>query len=1216
MGVGTAMIDAMDGWSFWIDRGGTFTDVVARKPDGSIDSLKLLSESPSRYDDAAIEGIRRFLGASSADDIRTAKIDAIRMGTTVATNALLERRGSPTALVTTRGLGDVLRIGYQNRPNIFARHIVLPEPLYREVIEAHERIGADGTVIEPLDREALRQGLVAAFDRGCRSLAIVFMHSWRAPAHELEAAAVAREVGFEQISVSHEVIPLMRIVSRGDTTVADAYVSPLLMRYVDRIRSRLGDGAPLYFMQSNGGLTTAARFRGRDSLLSGPAGGVVGMAEVSKRAGFDRVIGFDMGGTSTDVALWAGELERTLENQVGGVRIRVPMMSIHTVAAGGGSILAFRDGRFQVGPDSAGADPGPASYRNGGPLTVTDANLLLGRIRAAHFPHVFGPSGDLPLDESVVTNRFTELTSEINQRSSVRFTPHEVAEGFLRIAVERMATAIKEISIQKGHDVTGFALCSFGGAGGQHACRVAESIGIRTVLLHPLAGVLSAYGMGVANMRAMRQQSVELPLTAQSTAEIEDWMRTLGAAARAELEGQGVPPESIVLVNRLHVRYGGTDTSIPIGWSDVDGAIREFNAVHESRFGFLAPEREIVVESVEVEGVGESRDTGPAAVPSRSGGAVVPLSHEKVFFDGAWRDCPIHDRVDLVPGATLMGPAIIIETNSTTVVEPGWSAELRPDGNLVLSRDREEEESPRIDPKLADPVLLEVFNNLFMHIAEQMGAVLENTSYSVNIKERLDFSCAVFDGEGRLIANAPHIPVHLGSMGESVRTILDANRGAMRPGDVFMLNAPYNGGTHLPDITLITPMFDQDGETIELVVASRGHHADIGGITPGSMPSASRTIEQEGVVFDNFRIVSGGVFDEDALVAKLRSGPYPARNPDQNVADVKAQIAANQKGVAELRRIIGHYGRDVVLAYMRHVRVNAAGAVATVIETLRDGTFVSELDNGSVVKVSVRIDPRTRKATVDFSGTSDESRDNFNAPSAIARAAVLYVFRCLVDHDIPLNEGCLEPIEIVIPDPSLLSPHPPAAVVAGNVETSQCVTGALFGALGSMAASQGTMNNFSFGNEVRQYYETICGGAGAGPGFPGASAVQTHMTNSRLTDPEVLEWRFPVRLEEFSIRHGSGGTGEWSGGNGVVRKIRFLEPMQAAILSGSRRIPPFGLAGGRPGSAGRNYVIRNDGSIEELPGTATVELSEGDMFVIETPGGGGFGAGRADSIVG
>ncbi|MBW3670310.1 MAG: hydantoinase B/oxoprolinase family protein, partial [Acidobacteria bacterium] len=1144
---------------------------------------------------------------ATANDVASEAVDAVRMGTTVATNALLEKRGSPTVLVTTRGLGDVLRIGYQNRPRIFAREIVLPEPLYREVIEAKERAGADGSVLQCLDQEALRRDLTGAFERGCRSAAIAFMHSWRFPDHEVEAVRIAMEVGFEQVSASHEVVPLMRIVSRGDTAVADAYVSPLLKRYVGRVRERLGRSTNLYFMQSNGGLTTAERFRGRDSLLSGPAGGVVGMAEVSKRAGFEKVIGFDMGGTSTDVALWAGEFERTRENHVGGVRMRVPMMSIHTVAAGGGSILTFRDGRLHVGPESAGADPGPASYRNGGPLTVTDANLFLGRLRPDHFPRVFGESGDMPVDRSVVETNFAELTDAICRLSDVSLSPEEVAEGFLRIAVERMATAIKEISIQRGHDVTGFTLCSFGGAGGQHACRVADAIGIETILLHPFAGVLSAYGMGVAELRAMRQRSVELPLTADSENDLRHWFKELGEQAAGELSRQGVNQERIRVLERMHVRYAGTDTSITIEWSDLETAVRTFNDRHQSQFGFLAPEREIVVESVEVEAIGQDQDSAKTSFQATGSASQEPISVERVFFDGEWRKCPVHRRADLGPGRSIEGPAIIIETNSTTVVEADWAAESWEDGNLVLRRVASSSRDSRIDLDVADPILLEVFNNLFMHIAEQMGAVLEHTSYSVNIKERLDFSCAVFDERGNLIANAPHIPIHLGSMGESVRTILRDNRGRMKPGDVYLLNAPYNGGTHLPDVTLITPLFDRDGETIEFVVASRGHHADIGGITPGSMPPESRSVHEEGILFDNFEVVSAGTFLEKELIGRLKSGPHPARNPAQNVADVKAQIGANQKGITELKRVIDHFGKDVVQAYMRHVRRNAEEAVSNVISGLEDGSFTSELDNGSQVTVSIRIDREKRRASIDFTGTSGQSQDNFNAPAAIARAAVLYVFRCLVDHDIPLNEGCLAPIDITIPDPSLLSPHYPAAVVAGNVETSQCITNALFGALGKLAAAQGTMNNFSFGNDEHQYYETICGGAGAGPGFDGASAVQTHMTNSRLTDPEVLEWRFPVRVEEFAIRSGSGGTGRWKGGEGVIRKIRFLDRMQAAILSGSRRVPPFGLEGGGAAEVGRNHVVRSDGSIEALGATARVDLEPGDTFVIETPGGGGFG---------
>jgi 5-oxoprolinase (ATP-hydrolysing) len=1189
-------------WEFWIDRGGTFTDLIARGDDRRMRSLKLLSSS-DQYEDAAVEGIRRLLGIPEGSVLPVDRIRSVRMGTTVATNALLERRGEPTVLLITRGFRDSLRIGYQNRPELFARNIVLPEPLYGRVIEANERIDAGGEVVEALDEQQLRTDLERAFEQGFRSIAIVFMHSWRIPLHEEKAASIAREIGFTQISTSHEVIPLMRLVGRGDTSVVDAYVSPLLLRYVEGLRRELGE-TRLLFMQSNGGLAAAEKFRGRDSLLSGPAGGVVGMVQVAKSAGFERVIGFDMGGTSTDVALYAGELERTRGNVVAGARVRVPMMDIHTVAAGGGSILKFVDGRFQAGPESAGADPGPACYRKGGPLTITDANVMLGRILPEYFPAVFGPDADRSIDAEIVREKFVELARHSARETGVEHSPESVAEGFLRIAVERMANAIKKISIQRGHDVTEFVLCSFGGAGGQHACRVAEVLGITTILLHPLAGVLSAYGIGIADIRSIREETIESRLDEAVAETLERRFAELESACRDELFDQGVDAGSVETHRRLQLRYEGTDAPIRVEWAGVEASAREFSEQHGRRFGFTSSDKPLVVESIELEAVGLSGSVGDEtnAAEERS---LPPAASREIWFDGEWREAPVYDRERLLPGMSLEGPAVLIDANSTTVLEPGWRGEITARDHLLLKRTGAGSSEERLGSQ-ADPILLEVFNNLFMHIAEQMGAVLEQTSYSVNIKERLDFSCAVFDREGNLVANAPHMPIHLGSMGESVRTVLRDNPD-LSSDDVVMLNAPYNGGTHLPDVTVVTPVFDEAGKTIEFMVASRGHHADIGGITPGSMPALSTSVEEEGVLFDNFRIVSCGVFREDELVDALLAGPYPARNPQQNIADLKAQIAANRKGVEELLRIVSHYGMELVRAYMRHVRDNAEEAVRNVLDVLDDGSFDYEMDSGSRIAVSVRVDRDRRVATVDFHGTSAEAKNNFNAPRAICRAAVLYVFRCLVDRDIPMNEGCLAPIEILIPESSLLSPRYPAAVVAGNVETSQCITNALFGAVRALAASQGTMNNFSFGTAEYQYYETICGGAGAGPDFDGASAVQTHMTNSRLTDPEVLEWRFPVRIEEFSIREGSGGEGTFRGGDGAVRRIRFLQPMQASILSGHRRIAPFGLEGGSPGAKGRNYVVRRDGAIEELAAIATVDLEAGDLFVIETPGGGGWG---------
>ncbi len=1187
-----------NGWQFWIDRGGTFTDVVAKAPDGTLKSHKLLSENPGRYVDAALQGMRDILGLRVDERLPADVIDAVKMGTTVATNALLERQGEPCLLVTTRGFADALRIGYQNRPRLFDRHIVLPEMLYRRVLEVDERVQAEGTVLTPLDEAGARSALQSAFDEGLRVCAIVFMHGYRHDTHERRVAEIAREVGFTQVSVSHEVIPLMKFVSRGDTTVADAYLSPILGRYVARIAAEL-EGRRLMFMQSNGGLTDAHRFRGKDAILSGPAGGVVGAVRTAGMAGFKKVIGFDMGGTSTDVSHYDGTYERTQDNIVAGVRIRAPMMRIHTVAAGGGSVLHFDGARMRVGPDSAGADPGPASYRRGGPLTVTDCNVMLGRIQPDVFPHVFGPGGDAPLDAGVVRKRFADLAKNIGDGC----TSEAVAEGFLRIAVDNMANAIKVISTQRGYDVTDYTLCGFGAAAGQHVCAVADALGMDKVLLHPFAGVLSAYGMGLADIRVIRERGVEAELEPTAMPALHETLMALESDARAEMTTQGV--SGVVLERRAHIRYLGTDTALVVAFDPEVSIAGRFAATHERQFGFVSPDKPLVVEalSVELSGGGEPLDEPEAML---SEGKPEPDSHGRMLCDGAWHEVSIFAREVLLPGHRMTGPAIVIEPTATTVIDSGWQATMTARGHLLLTRAVPRPSRVAIGTNV-DPVMLEIFNNLFMSIAEQMGSVLENTAHSVNVKERLDFSCAVFDRDGNLVANAPHMPVHLGSMGESVRTVIGERGTSQRPGDVTVLNAPYAGGTHLPDITVITPVFDGAGSEILFYVASRGHHADIGGITPGSMPAASRVIEEEGVMIENFRLVHNGTFREQAFRDLLASGKWPARNPDQNVADLRAQIAANHKGVSEMRRMMDHFGLDVVNAYMGHVQDNAAECVRRELDRMVGGSFAYPLDDGSVVKVTIDVDHAKRCARIDFTGTSAQLDTNFNAPVAVCRAAVLYVFRTLVDDDIPLNEGCLVPLELIIPDGCMLAPHRPAAVVAGNVETSQIITDTLYGALGVLAASQGTMNNLTFGNARYQYYETICGGSGAGPGFAGTSAVHTHMTNSRLTDPEVLEWRFPVLLESFTVRRGSGGAGRHRGGDGTIRRLRFLETMTASILSSHRCVPPFGLDGGNSGAPGRNIVERADGRTEQLPHAATTELGPGDVFAIETPAGGGFG---------
>ncbi len=1189
-------------WQFWIDRGGTFTDVVARKPDGSLTTHKLLSENPERYQDAALAGIRELLAVAPGKPIPVEQIEAVKMGTTVATNALLERKGERTVLFITKGFRDALRIAYQNRPKIFERHIVLPELLYAQVREVAERIGARGDVVAPLDERLARADLEETYAAGFRSIAIVLMHGYRYPKHEERVAQIAKEIGYTQISVSHKVSPLMKLIGRGDTTVVDAYLSPILRRYVDQVASEL-QGVRLLFMQSNGGLTDARRFQGKDSILSGPAGGIVGAVRTSLSAGFGKIIGFDMGGTSTDVSHYAGEFEREFETQVAGVRMRAPMMSIHTVAAGGGSILHFDGARYRVGPDSAGANPGPASYRRGGPLAVTDANVMLGKIQPEYFPHVFGREGKDALDAVVVKAKFVELAKTIGDGR----TPEQVAEGFVQIAVGNMANAIKHISVQRGHDVTEYTLCCFGGAAGQHACAVADALAMTRVFIHPFAGVLSAYGMGLADQAALKEKAVEAKL---GEAKLEGEIEELAKAAKAELVSQGVEEKGIRVLRRVHLKYEGTDTALIVSLGSADEMRRQFESAYQKQFSFLMPGKGLIVEAVSVEALSSGVPDRPVSGVGNRSKAGRPETTARMFTGGKWHETPLYRREKLIPGQKVDGPAIIAEANATTVVEPGWRAEVTKLDHLVLERVVPREKRVALGTR-ADPVMLEIFNNLFMSIAEQMGLRLQNTAYSVNIKERLDFSCALFDEVGNLIANAPHMPVHLGSMGESIKTVIRENSGRMKPGNVYVLNAPYNGGTHLPDVTVITPVFDEMGREILFYVGSRGHHADIGGITPGSMPPDSKTVEEEGVLIDNFLLVEEGRLREKETVALLTSGQYPVRNVQQNLADLQAQIAANEKGVQALREMVAHFGLEVVRAYMRHVQDNAEESVRRVIGVLKDGAFELELDNGALIRVRIRIGADRRSAKIDFSGSSAQLPNNFNAPSAVGMAAVLYVFRTLVDDEIPLNAGCLKPLEVLIPERSMLNPRYPAAVVAGNVETSQCVTDALYGALGVLAASQGTMNNFTFGNQRYQYYETIAGGSGAGPGFDGTDVVQTHMTNSRLTDPEVLEWRFPVLLESFEIRRGSGGAGAHRGGHGAVRRVRFLEPMTAAILSNHRRVPPHGMAGGEPGALGHNYVLRAGGERVELGATGRVEMETGDVFVVETPGGGGYGARNA-----
>ncbi|MCF6189484.1 MAG: hydantoinase B/oxoprolinase family protein [Cocleimonas sp.] len=1204
-------------WEFWIDRGGTFTDIVARKPDGELQTHKLLSENPEQYKDAAIEGIRTLLGVKKGETLPADKISAVKMGTTVATNALLERQGEDTLLVINAGFADALRIGYQTRPDLFALDIKLPEMLYKKVIEVDGRLNAQGETLIPLNLDKTKTSMQQAFDEGYRAVAIVLMHGYRYTTHEQQLAKLAKEIGYTQISTSHEVSPLMKLVSRGDTTVVDAYLSPILRRYINQVADSLeGMDGNLKFMQSSGGLTDSKLFQGKDAILSGPAGGIVGMVRTCELAGYEQIIGFDMGGTSTDVSHYNGEFERTFETEVAGVRMRAPMMLIHTVAAGGGSILSFDGARYRVGPESAGANPGPAAYRNGGPLTITDCNVMLGKLQPDEFPAVFGSNADQTLDSEIIKQQFSQLAQQIQQdiNASTAPTPEEVAAGFLHIAIESMANAIKKISVQRGYDVSDYVLCCFGGAGGQHACLVADSLGIKKVFLHPYAGVLSAYGMGLADTTASRQQSVEKHLDNALLAELKTIGESLQLQGEQELTLQGIDAESCQSIWRLHCRYEGSDTSLSVIYDDLKSIRKQFEKSHQQRFGFISADKKLIAEAIEIEVISagekisstkQSCKSGEVYFPSTQQNCLAKPSKHPVYMNNQWHDCSFYQRDDLIPDQIIKGPAVILEATGTNVIELGWQASVTELGDLILERYQTLALQKAIGTDV-NPVMLEIFNNLFMSIAEQMGFVLANTAASVNIKERLDFSCAIFSTDGALVANAPHMPVHLGSMGESIKAVINGPH-ELFDGDAIIINAPYNGGTHLPDVTIIKPVFNDDKSQIIFYVASRGHHADIGGKTPGSAPADSIHIEEEGIVIDNIKLVEKGEFQEQRIRDVLSDGKYPARNIDMNIADFKAQLASCEKGAQELAKIVGHYGLEVVQAYMSHVQDNAEESVRRVLDTLQDGKFCYKMDDGNQVCASIKIDKTKRKAIIDFTGTSPQHPSNYNAPLAITKAAVLYVFRCMVDDNIPLNEGCLKPLEIIIPKKSMISPEYPAAVIAGNVETSQVIVDTLFGALKVMAASQGSMNNFFWGNEEYQYYETLCGGAGATQNHDGTDAVHTHMTNSRLTDPEVLEYRFPVILDEFKIRQNSGGAGKHKGGEGIERKVRFLEPMTATLLTGHRKVPPYGMAGGSAGKVGKNIVKRANGEQEDLGTTAEVALNTGDSIIIKSPGGGGYG---------
>ncbi|MFK5977442.1 MAG: hydantoinase B/oxoprolinase family protein [Rhizobiaceae bacterium] len=1190
-------------WEFWVDRGGTFTDIVALKPDGDLLIHKLLSENPERYKDAAVQGIRDLLELSENDPIPENTISAVKMGTTVATNALLERKGDRTLLLITQGFGDLLRIGYQNRPRLFDLNIVLPELLHDKVVEVGERVSVDGDVLKQLDPEQVKTALKAAHDEGYRSVAIAFMHGYKFHDHELQVGALAKQIGFEQISLSHQASPLIKLVARGDTTVVDAYLSPILRRYVAQVRDALGADNKLMFMQSNGGLTNADLFQGKDAILSGPAGGVVGMSKTAQELGFDKLIGFDMGGTSTDVCHYAGEYERSFETKVAGVRIRAPMMSIHTVAAGGGSILSFRDGRMQVGPESAGANPGPASYRRGGPLTVTDCNVLLGKLQPDNFPSVFGPEGDQKLDVKIVQDKFDEMAKLIATETNEPLKKREaLAQGFLRIAVENMANAIKKISVQRGYDITRYTMNCFGGAGGQHACLVADVLGMESIFIHPFAGVLSAFGMGLADIRAIREHQFELDIS--KIDEADKVLSRLETETLTEVLEQGISKDQIEIVRTAYIRTNGSHQSLPVSFGTQSEMRDAFELAHSQRFGFIPVYDSLIIEQLTSEAIGDTCVS--TNLPSKPSGDKADAEFASMFSGDDWENVPLVDREKLDRGQIVTGPAIIFEPTGTNILEDGWQAEVQTGGSLLMRRIVPIKRQDAIGTSV-NPVMLEVFNNLFMSIAEQMGATLANTAYSVNIKERYDFSCAIFTPTGDLVANAPHVPVHLGSMSDSVRLILSENTGNIAPGDVFMMNNPFNGGTHLPDVTVITPVFDEAGKDIIFVVASRGHHADIGGKTPGSAPPDSSHIEEEGVLIDNFLLVKQGGLQDAHARALLASGRYPCRNIDQNMADLAAQIAANATGASELKKSVAQYGLKVVHAYMGHVQDNAEESVRRVLAVLKNSKYTYLLDSGAKIVVQISVDKKMREAVIDFTGTSPQDKLNYNAPFAICRAVVLYVFRTLVGSDIPMNEGCMKPLKIVLPDGSMINPNYPAAVISGNTEVSQAIADTLYGALGVIAGSQGTMNNFVYGNETFQNYETICGGTGAGDGFDGASAVHSHMTNTLMTDPEILEGRFPVRVEEFSIRVGSGGVGRFSGGNGIVRKIRFLAEMTATVLSSHRKTRAFGVDGGQAGMTGENYVERLSGETELLNGNDEVEMGVGDVFVMKTPGGGGFG---------
>ncbi len=1162
-----------DGWRFWIDRGGTFTDAVAARPDGRLETLKLPSVSAA-YGDAAIEAMRRLLGVEPDEVFPAERVRHVKVGTTVATNALLERGGAKTLLVVTAGFADALLIGDQSRPDLFALDIVRPAPLYAEVTEADERLDAQGRVVRPLDEAKLLQDLQAARARGLTSCAIAFLHADLNARHEARAYELARQAGFEAV-IGSEVSPLPRFIPRAQTAVADAYLSPPVRAYAQRLAQGLGS-TPLLFMTSNGGLASAGAFRGRDAVLSGPAGGVVGVARVAEAAGAKAALGFDMGGTSTDVCRYAGALERRETACVAGVAFRAPMLDVETVASGGGSILTFDGLRARVGPKSAGAEPGPAAYGRGGPATVTDANLVLGRMDPRAFPTVFGPTGEAPLDPGAARARLAELAAAMGTADI-----GAAAQGFIDIAVEQMAGAISKVSTARGFDPRDHALVAFGGAAGQVACAVADALQIDEVLCPRYASVLSAWGIGQAGVTAVRQAGLEKPLDEAGL----EAARQLCAGLEVEAR-RGLGPGETSW--RLKVRYAEADTALETPFGALGEVRAAFEAAHQRLFGFLEPGATPIIAAVEVE---TSENASSPSPPPSSRKRLA-----EVLTEGEGRD-------DLE--APVDGPRLIVRRDTQIWVAPGWRAEPDAEG-LIRLRRLAPRPAPASGGETADPITLELFNRRFMGIAEAMGAALERTARSVNIKERLDFSCALFDAGGGLVANAPHMPVHLGSMGASVRAVA-ARHADLAPGDAFALNNPYAGGTHLPDITVVMPVFTS-ASAPAFFVAARGHHADVGGMAPGSMPAFSRRIEDEGVLLDALPILRGGVFLEDDVRQALAVGPHPARAPERNLGDLKAQLAACRAGAQAVLALIEAHGEAQVARYMAFVQANAEALVRRAVGALQDGRARLPIDGGGHIVVEVRVDHEAGSAVLDFTASADQVETNFNAPASIVDAAALYVFRTLVNDDIPLNAGCLKPLDVRVRPGSMLDPAAPAAVVAGNVETSQHVVDALYEALGVLAGSQGTMNNLTFGDETAQYYETICGGAGASGSAAGASAVHTHMTNSRLTDPEILERRFPVRLETFAVRAGSGGAGAQPGGEGAVRRLRFLAPMQVSLLSSHRRGSPRGLGGGGDGAPGTQRILRADGSVQELDGCFSLYVSAGDAIEIQTPGGGGFGA--------